>query len=178
VGSSAAKSCLPPVVDAGVRLLILGSLPGEASLAAERYYAHPRNGFWRLLETVLEEPLEPLSYEARLGRVLSRGVGLWDTVASAERRGSLDGAMRAVAANPLRDLVQTLPELRAVAFNGGTAARIGRREMGGTFLTLIDLPSSSPALTLPFAAKAERWAALRPFVIDRPQAAAHLPQPW
>lgn len=163
-----AKSCLPPVVDTDVRLLVLGSLPGEASLAAERYYAHPRNGFWRLLETVLDEPLEALGYEARLRTLLSRGVGLWDVVASAERRGSLDGAMRAIAANPLRELVETLPQLRAVAFNGGTAARIGRREIGGTALTLIDLPSSSPAFTLPFAAKAERWAALRPFVIDRP----------
>jgi hypoxanthine-DNA glycosylase len=167
VGSSAAKSCLPPVVDAGVRLLILGSLPGEASLAAERYYAHPRNQFWRLLETMLEEPLEALPYPARLERLLSRGVGLWDTVATAERHGSLDGAMRSIAANPLPALVETLPELRAVAFNGGTAARIGRRELGETALTLIELPSSSAALTLPFAAKAERWAALKPFVIDR-----------
>ncbi|CAA9524176.1 MAG: G:T/U mismatch-specific uracil/thymine DNA-glycosylase [uncultured Sphingomonas sp.] len=166
MGSSVAKSCLPPVVDAGVRLLILGSLPGEASLAAERYYAHPRNQFWRLLETVLAEPLEALPYPARLERLLSRGVGLWDTVATAERTGSLDGAMRAIAANPLPALVETLPELRAVAFNGGTAARIGRRELGKTALTLVDLPSSSPALTLPFAAKAERWAALKPFAID------------
>lgn len=166
--SPAAKSCLPPVVDAGVRLLILGSLPGEASLAAERYYAHPRNGFWRLLEAVLHQPLEVLEYEARLQALRSRGVGLWDTVASAQRRGSLDGAMRAIATNPLRELLETLPELEAVAFNGGTAARLGRREIGRTRLTLIDLPSSSPAFTLPFAAKAERWAALRPFAIDRP----------
>jgi hypoxanthine-DNA glycosylase len=168
VGSSAAKSCLPPVVHARVGLLILGSLPGEASLALERYYAHPRNQFWRLLEVVLDEPLEALEYQGRLNRLLSRGVGLWDTIANAERQGSLDGAMRAIAANPLRALVDTLPELRAVAFNGGTAARIGRRELGATTLTLIHLPSSSPALTLPFAAKAERWAALKPFVIDRP----------
>jgi hypoxanthine-DNA glycosylase len=154
-------------MDAGVRLLILGSLPGEASLAVQRYYAHPRNQFWRLLEAVLAEPLEALTYPARLDRLLSRGVGLWDTVATAERTGSLDGAMRSIAANPLPTLVETLAELRAVAFNGGTAARIGRRELGISPLTLIDLPSSSPALTLPFAAKAERWAALRPFVIDR-----------
>ena len=167
MGSSAAKSCLPPVVDADVRLLILGSLPGEASLAAERYYAHPRNQFWRLLEGVLGEPLEALAYEARLGTLLRRGMGLWDTVATAERRGSLDGAMRSIAANPLPTLIETLPGLRAIGFNGGTAARIGRRELGNTSLTLIDLPSSSPALTLPFHAKAERWAALKPFAIDR-----------
>jgi double-stranded uracil-DNA glycosylase len=166
VGSSAAKSCLPPVVNDKVRLLILGSLPGEASLAAGRYYAHPRNQFWRLLEIVIEEPLHALPYEERLQSLLRRGIGLWDTVASAEREGSLDGAMRGIAANPLRELIARLPCLEAIAFNGGTAAKIGRRELGPTPLLLLDLPSSSPALTIPFAAKAERWAVLRPFAID------------
>ena len=163
----AAKSCLPPVARADARLLILGSLPGEASLRAERYYAHPRNQFWRLLELVLEEPVEALGYENRLAVLQRRGIALWDTVASARRQGSLDGAMRGIAANPLGKLIGGLRELQAVAFNGGTAARIGRRALGTTHLDLIDLPSSSPALTLPFADKAERWAVLRRHVIDR-----------
>ena len=159
-----AKNCLAPIVRPDTRLLILGSLPGEASLAAERYYAHPRNQFWRLMEDVLGEPLAQLGYEERLALLANRGVGLWDTVGTAQRRGSLDGALRHVMANPLRDLVARLPNLSAIAFNGGTAARIGRRELAGVELALIDLPSSSPALTLPFAAKAERWAVLREFV--------------
>ena len=167
MASSTAKSCLPPVVNENVRLLILGSLPGEASLAAECYYAHPRNQFWRLLETVLDEPLHGLDYQERLKALLHRGIGLWDTVASAERQGSLDGAIREISANALSELIATLPRLEAVAFNGGTAARIGRREVGATRLILIDLPSSSPALTMLFDAKAECWAALRSFVIDR-----------
>jgi hypoxanthine-DNA glycosylase len=167
IPSQAAKSCLPPVARPDARLLILGSLPGEASLKAERYYAHPRNQFWRLLEAVLGERLEGSGYDERLAVLGRRGVALWDTVASARRTGSLDGAMREIAANPLRELIASLPALQAVAFNGGTAARIGRRELGATALELIDLPSSSPALTLPFAAKAERWAVLRRHVIDR-----------
>ncbi len=150
-----------------MRLLILGSLPGEASLAAERYYAHPRNQFWLLLGSVLGEDVARLAYEDRLRTLLARGVGLWDTVAQAQRRGSLDGAMRAVAPNPLSEVVRGLPALQAIAFNGGTASRIGRRALGPTRLHLVDLPSSSPALTLPLAVKAERWAALRPYVIDR-----------
>ena len=166
MASHVAKSCLPPVVTDEVRLLILGSLPGEASLAAERYYAHPRNQFWRLLETVLGEPLDALAYEERLRSLLRRGVGLWDTIASAERKGSLDGAMRSIARNPLPQLISRLPRLEAIGFNGGTAARIGRRELGATALQLIDLPSSSPALTVPFDEKARRWVALRPFLID------------
>mgnify|MGYP002784555573 CR=1 FL=1 len=163
----AAKSCLPPVARPDARLLILGSLPGEASLRAERYYAHPRNQFWRLLELVLEEPVEALGYGERLAVLQRRGIALWDTVATARRQGSLDGAMRDIAPNALRELIGGLPKLEAIAFNGGTAARIGRRELGVTHLHLIDLPSSSPALTLPFADKAERWAVLRRHVIDR-----------
>lgn len=160
VNASSPKSCLPPVVSADVRLLICGSLPGEASLRAERYYAHPQNQFWRLLGEAIGEPLATLEYEERLSRLLRYGVGLWDTVATARRKGSLDGAMRDIAANPLAELAASLPRLQAVGFNGGTAARLGRKALAETSLTLIDLPSSSPAYTLPFAVKAERWAVL------------------
>ena len=156
------KASFAPVVDAGTRLLICGSLPGERSLRAGRYYAHPQNQFWRLLDEVLGEPVAALAYEDRLALLRRRGVGLWDVVASARREGSLDQALRAVAANPLADLAASLPALRGVGFNGATAARIGRRSLAGVpGLTLVDLPSSSPAHTLPFAAKARRWVELR-----------------
>ncbi len=154
-----------PVVDADTRLLILGSLPGDASLKAARYYAHPRNAFWRLLGGVLGEDLDPLAYEARLERLKARRIGLWDVIASAERSGSLDAAIRSPQAADLRGLVAGLPELRAVAFNGGLAARLGRRileDQAG--LVLLDLPSSSPAHARPLAEKAARWAALSDFV--------------
>jgi hypoxanthine-DNA glycosylase len=164
VSVSDPKSCLPPVVSPQVRLLVCGSLPGDASLRAERYYAHPQNQFWRLLGGVLGEPLAELAYEDRLKKLVRRGVGLWDTVATARREGSLDGAMRDIAANPLVELAATLPRLEAVGFNGGTAARLGRKALTGSALTLVDLPSSSPAYTLPLAVKAERWAVLRRWV--------------
>lgn len=154
-----------PVVDADTRLLILGSLPGDASLRAARYYAHPRNAFWRLLGGVLGEDLDALVYEARLERLKARRIGLWDVIASAERSGSLDAAIRSPQAADLRGLVAGLPELRAVAFNGGLAARLGRRileDQAG--LVLLDLPSSSPAHARPLAEKAARWAALSDFV--------------
>lgn len=154
-----------PVVDADTRLLILGSLPGDASLKAARYYAHPRNAFWRLLGGVLGEDLEALAYEARLGRLKARRIGLWDVIASAERSGSLDAAIRSPEAADLRGLVATLPDLRAVAFNGGLAARLGRRILADQAdLMLLDLPSSSPAHARPLAEKAARWAALSDFV--------------
>ena len=106
-----------------------------------------------------------LDYEARLAALLSAQIGLWDTVASARREGSLDGALREVEQAALPELVATLPALRAIGFNGATAARIGRKALGATQLTLIDLPSSSPAhATKSFAQKAERWKSLREFL--------------
>lgn len=159
------KRSFPPVADARARVLVLGSLPGEVSLAEARYYAHPRNHFWRLIGAVIGRELEPLPYEARLAALRNAGVALWDTVGAARRRGSLDGAIRNVEANSLARLVETLPELRAVGFNGGKSAAIGTPQLAGRGeLTLLALPSSSPAFTLPFAAKLEQWMALRAFL--------------
>ena len=85
----------PPVVAANTHTMILGSFPGEASLDAAQYYAHPRNQFWRLLGTVLgEHGLHEFAYDARLERVLSHGIGIWDVLAACYREGSLDSAIR------------------------------------------------------------------------------------
>lgn len=145
---------------------MLGSLPGEASLTAGRYYAHPQNAFWRLMATVIGEDLHALDYDARLATLLRHRVGLWDVVGEAERPGSLDTAIRDAVHNDLAALVDTLPELRAVAFNGGKAAKDGTKLLAGHAerLTLIPLPSSSPALTMPFATKAEAWGLLKRFL--------------
>ncbi len=159
------KRSFPPVVNAGTRLLLLGSLPGEQSLSETRYYANPRNHFWRLMSEVIGTDLVPLGYEERLKTLLAQGVGLWDAIGSASRRGSLDAAIRDHRPNALGHLTQSLPELRAVGFNGGTSARIGMRELAGTDnLALVPLPSSSPAYTLPFEKKLEAWLALRTFL--------------
>jgi TDG/mug DNA glycosylase family protein len=152
---------MAPVGSTDARLLILGSLPGEASLRAQRYYAHPQNRFWRLLGSAIGEDLAAMTYADRLVRLEARGVALWDVVGEARREGSLDGAIRGATANQLADFVATHPGLRAVAFNGQTAARLGRAALGGLDdLKLIDLPSSSPAYTLAFTLKAERWRVL------------------
>lgn len=149
-----------PVTDARTRVLVLGSLPGAASLSAGQYYAHPQNTFWRLIGAAAGRDLAALPYPDRLAALLEARIGLWDVIATATRRGSLDAAIRDPVAADLRGLVATLPELRAVAFNGATAARHGRRaELSGP--ALLDLPSSSPAYAgMPFAEKARRWAVL------------------
>lgn len=155
------KRAFDPVVDANTRLLILGSLPGDASLKASQYYGHPQNAFWRLVGGAIGIDLAALPYPLRLTALKAAGVGLWDVIASAERTGSLDGAIRNAEAADLNQLVDSLPSLRAVAFNGGAAARLGRRRLAARpGIDLVDLPSSSPAYTRPFADKAAAWALL------------------
>ena len=146
-------------------MLILGSLPGEVSLAEQRYYAHPQNLFWRLVGHAIGTDLVSLAYDARLAALRAARIALWDTVASATRNGSLDAAIRDAEHAPLAELVSTLPELRAVAFNGRKSAAIGRPQLAGSGLMLIDLPSSSPAYaSMPYADKERLWARLADFL--------------
>ena len=161
----ALKSSFPPVADQRTRVLVLGSLPGEQSLARGQYYANPRNQFWRLIGAVAGCDLASLPYPQRLEALLEARIGLWDSVASATRRGSLDGAIRGHSGNDLARLAAGLPELRAVGFNGGKAAAIGRPRLEARAgLALLALPSSSPAYTLAFDDKLEAWLALRAFL--------------
>lgn len=161
------KRSFAPVVDARTRVLVLGSLPGEESLARSQYYANPRNHFWRLIGAVTGTDLAALPYEERLRALLGKRVGLWDTVGSATRRGSLDGAIRDHRTNDLADLAARLPELRAVGFNGGKSAALGVRRLAERpDLALIPLPSSSPAYTRPIEEKLAEWMRLVPYLTD------------
>ncbi|KZE31802.1 DNA-deoxyinosine glycosylase [Crenobacter luteus] len=152
---------LPPVARPDARLLILGSLPGEASLAAAQYYAHPRNAFWPIMAALTGEDLVARAYPERLAALVSHRVALWDVVGRARRRGSLDAHIKDASANPLAELIATLPRLEAVAFNGATAARLGQPLLPDG-LAVYALPSTSPAHTLAFAAKLAAWRALAP----------------
>ncbi|HEX9963734.1 MAG TPA: DNA-deoxyinosine glycosylase [Allosphingosinicella sp.] len=163
------KRSFPPVADARTRVLVLGSLPGEESLARSQYYANPRNHFWRLIGAVTGLDLAALPYEERLETLLAAGVGLWDTVGSATRRGSLDGAIRLAGANDLAALASSLPGLRAVGFNGGKSASMGLPRLAARpDLALIPLPSSSPAYTRPFEEKLAEWMRLAPYLSPAP----------
>ena len=174
------KFGLPPIARSDARLFILGSLPGDASLAARQYYAHPSNQFWRLLGQAIGEELEPLAYEERLQRLAVRRIGLWDVIASASRRGSLDQAIRSPDHNPVEQLLNDFPDLRALAFNGTAAAAAGRRLLRGASesLTLLDLPSSSAANTRPFGHKAQAWSALARLIGPQPLPSAPNAPKW
>ncbi|MDY7575725.1 DNA-deoxyinosine glycosylase [Actimicrobium sp. CCI2.3] len=148
---------LSPVLDSTTRILILGSFPGVASLAAGQYYAHPRNQFWPLLADVLQQPLAAMPYPERLQYLLSQGIGLWDVIDSCQRRGSLDSAIRDARANDLVRLQSDCPQLRRVCFNGKTSAKFATEFMACGIDTLV-LPSSSPANAMSsFAQKLAHW---------------------
>lgn len=154
------KSSFPPVAAPDARVLILGSLPGERSLAERRYYAHPQNQFWQLLSPVIGRDLSALPYEARLEALCAARIALWDVVATARRTGSSDATIRDAAANDLPALLERLPALRAVAFNGGKALAIGRPLIAARALAVLALPSSSPLHTIGVAAKQPAWDAV------------------
>ena len=150
---------LAPVLASDARVLILGSFPSEASLAAREYYAHPRNHFWTILGGVLNEPLAELSYVARLARVRARRIAIWDTIVACERAGSLDADIRNAERGEIARVQRVARDLAAVCFNGRTAARGESAWRSAGYVTLV-LPSTSPAYTLPIAIKLDAWRAL------------------
>ena len=154
---------LAPVIDPRARVLILGSFPSAASLAAQQYYAHPQNQFWRILGAVIGQPLQELDYAARIAAVQAADIAIWDVFASCERAGSLDSAIREAVPNPLAEFQESAPALRRICFNGRMAARRIREVEAMGFAATV-LPSTSPAHAgMTFEEKLARWrAALQP----------------
>lgn len=151
---------LAPVVAPHTRLLVLGSFPSTASLAAGQYYAHPRNQFWTILSTLWRHDLRALPYAQRLDEVRRRGLGIWDVYASCRREGSLDSAIEEAQPNDLAALVASLPRLSAIAHNGGESAR-AMAHTRTLAAAVVRLPSSSPAnASWSLARKCEAWRAV------------------
>nr|WP_315482917.1 DNA-deoxyinosine glycosylase [uncultured Undibacterium sp.] len=160
--SAAIKSSFAPVMDQNTRILILGSLPGDASLAQQQYYAHPQNRFWHLLSELISVNLIVQDYPSRLQTLLQNHIGLWDVIAQAQRRGSLDSQIKERNDNDLLALVSTLPQLHTIAFNGATASKIGLKILQDKHkrYRILHLPSSSPAYTLKYEVKLRAWRSI------------------
>jgi hypoxanthine-DNA glycosylase len=159
------KRGLPPIVGPATRVLILGSFPGEASLAARQYYAHPRNHFWPLVGALIDARLAAMPYGERLVQLRAHGIGLWDVFVACARRGSLDGAIRMAERGDVGRVRRTAPSVGLVCFNGKTAARAMPAWRDAGYATLV-LPSSSPAYTRPFAEKLAAWRQVSDFLHD------------
>jgi TDG/mug DNA glycosylase family protein len=157
----------PPVVAEGARVLVLGSVPGEKSVAARQYYAHPANDFWPIVAKWCGFDAG-LAYEERLQQLGARGIALWDVLASCEREGSLDASIApaSMRCNDFAGLFAAHPTLGTVLCNGTTAhTTFCRRvlpELGerGKALHVLRLPSTSPAHAgVRTAEKQAAWAA-------------------
>jgi hypoxanthine-DNA glycosylase len=137
-------SGLAPVAGPEARLLVLGSFPGAASLEAQQYYGHPRNHFWPILAALWDAGLPAMPYAERIAEVQRRGLAIWDVYGACRRAGSLDSAIEDDVPNDLAGLAARLPQLRAIAHNGGESARAMpiTRALG---LPVVRLPSTSPA---------------------------------
>lgn len=156
----------PPVANAAARLLILGSMPGQASLQAARYYAHPRNAFWRIMGDLLGAGPD-LPYEQRLEKLKFNGIALWDVIAACERTSSLDADIVAASVQP-NDFLAFFAVHRSIErvfFNGAAAQASFRRQvlpgLGDCSLQLHGLPSTSPAhAASSYAEKLAAWSAI------------------
>lgn len=139
---------LPPIANPGARALVLGSMPGGQSLRAGRYYAHPQNLFWAFMGRLIGAGPE-LPYEVRVDRLREAGIALWDVIASCERKGSLDSAIRRAVANDFAGFFEQHRSLRAVLFNGASAETVFRKQIPTGVVPagvdLVRLPSTSPA---------------------------------
>jgi TDG/mug DNA glycosylase family protein len=155
---------LPPALGRAPRVLVLGSMPGSASLAQAEYYAHPRNDFWRIVEDVFAIPRSG-DYAARIEGLNEAGVGVWDVLAECHRRGSLDAAIAGEGQrhNDIAALLASHPGIARVLLNGAFAekaflrqSRAGRGIPAG--VECIRLPSTSPAnASIPYPGKLALW---------------------
>lgn len=157
-----------PICGSAPRLLILGSMPGVASLTAQQYYAHPRNAFWPIMQVVFRIDAA-LPYDRRIAALVTRRVALWDVLASCVRRGSLDAAIdrASIQANDLSGLLSAQPSIAAIYFNGQMAETVFKRHVLPGFdsklarLPRSRLPSTSPAnASWSFERKLAAWRAI------------------
>jgi double-stranded uracil-DNA glycosylase len=149
-GSPIRLTGFPPVAAPDARVLVLGSMPGAASLRATQYYAHPQNRFWPIMGALVGA-LPDLPYDERLSKLTTAGVALWDVLAACEREGSLDSAIRddTAEANDFSAFFAAHPAVGMVLFNGAKAEAAFRRfvlqSLQSLELEYRRLPSTSPA---------------------------------
>lgn len=154
----------PPIAGPNARILILGSIPGKASLEAGEYYAHPRNQFWPIIAELLQ--CGPLAdYPSKIRALLDANIALWDVMQSCYRPGSLDSAIdkSSVVANDFPGFLADHPRIRHIFFNGATAEQAFRRLVLPDLLypksRLQRLPSTSPAhAALSLQQKLQSWS--------------------
>ncbi len=158
----------PPIVGSKPKMLILGSMPGVASLEAQQYYAHPRNAFWPIMAELFEINLD-WSYQTRCQQLADKGVAVWDVLKACHRPGSLDQHIdpASIEANDFEQFFRLYPTIEAVFFNGGKSQQVFQRHVLPVLSVtpfLTRLPSTSPAhASLNFSQKLEAWKIIKDY---------------
>lgn len=155
--------CFAPIAEKNAGILILGSMPGKASLEANQYYAHPRNQFWPIMAEILGVSALP-DYAAKVQMLLDAHIALWDVMKSCYRPGSLDTAIAkdSIVPNDFKTFLQEHQDVAHIFFNGAAAEQAFRRlvlpGLSDKSLTLHRLPSTSPAhAALSYLQKLQSW---------------------
>lgn len=156
-----------PIAASSARVLILGTLPGQASLRQHQYYALPRNGFWRIMGELFDASPD-LPYSARTTRLIDSGVALWDVCRAAYRPGSLDNSIRDPVPNNFLEFFNAHPQVKLICFNGSKAAELYQKHVFSLLplsmqqLRQQTLPSTSPAnAVMSYAQKLSHWSIVR-----------------
>jgi hypoxanthine-DNA glycosylase len=150
---------LPPIIDDGARVLILGNMPSVMSLGEQAYYANPRNAFWRIMGEIFGFAADG-QYDDRTAGLTTQGVAVWDVLRSCRRVGSLDSAVEpdSMVANDFGQLFDRHPQITGVFFNGAAAEKnFNRLVRVAPEVRYRRLPSTSPAQTMRYADKLAAW---------------------
>ena len=149
----------PPFVNATTEILILGTMPGIASLEKQEYYAHPRNHFWKIIYTLLNSLPIAENFEEKISLLQNHKIGLWDVLENCERKGSLDIHIKNHKENDFEMLLEEFSGITKIVFNGKESHKYFFKKSGQIKgITYYVMPSTSPANTMSFEKKLEIWS--------------------
>jgi hypoxanthine-DNA glycosylase len=149
----------PPFVNSNTEILILGTMPGNASLEKQEYYAHPRNHFWKIIYTLFDGmPISEIFFE-KIKFLQANRIGLWDVLKNCDRKGSLDVQIKNQTENDFDALFRNFPSITKIVFNGKESHRYFSNKFGQIKgITYYVMPSTSPANTMSFENKLKIWS--------------------
>ncbi|WP_367753173.1 DNA-deoxyinosine glycosylase [Flavobacterium sp. WC2430] len=148
-----------PFINSETEILVLGTMPGIASLEKQEYYAHPRNHFWKIMYTILDSLPISVVFEEKIKLLQNNKIGLWDVLENCERNGSLDINIKNQKENDFETLFKNYPTITKIIFNGKESHKYFLKKFGQIKgITYYVMPSTSPANTMSFEKKLEIWS--------------------
>ena len=163
------QNVLPPIVDEKTYVLVIGSMPGKLSLEKQQYYGNPRNHFWAIIGKLLATDI-PENYNDKITLLRTHRIGLWDSIKSCERKGSLDATIKNEVPNDFEALFEKYPQIKLILFNGGKSFEVFKKHVGLEVLgnrAYGKMPSTSP---IPgkniktFDEKVEAWCIIQQYL--------------